>query len=38
MTSSLAQGRCIPRRGDEHRIDPARAAEYVRERVEDQAA
>ena len=30
MSSSLAQSRCIPRRGAEHRIDPARAGELMR--------
>ncbi|HEY4556346.1 MAG TPA: 4a-hydroxytetrahydrobiopterin dehydratase [Lysobacter sp.] len=31
MSSSLAQSRCIPRRGAEHRIEAARATELLRE-------
>lgn len=31
MPASLAQNRCTPRRGAEHRIDAARAAELLRE-------
>ncbi|GAB1596173.1 4a-hydroxytetrahydrobiopterin dehydratase [Lysobacter claricitrinus] len=31
MPSNLAQQRCTPRRGAEHRIDPANAADTLRE-------
>ncbi|MGY4516412.1 4a-hydroxytetrahydrobiopterin dehydratase [Lysobacter sp. HA18] len=31
MPSNLAQQRCTPRRGAEHRIDETRAAEFLRE-------